>query len=134
MLDSLTGQPAFVLGRRWDVLAWNRAAEAVYGAYGRLEGDERYTLHLVFADRDHRRLLVDWEVAARASLAMFRADCARYAGDPDFKRLVAHLTRLSPEFAQWWRAHWRAKNVSTTRPPGGCFSNIRASAWATRRI
>jgi len=102
MLDSLTGQPAFVLGRRWDVLAWNRAAEVVFGPYGRLEGDERNTLHLVFADPDHRRLLVDWEVVARASLAMFRADCARYAGDPDFERLVARLTRLSPEFAQWW--------------------------------
>jgi MmyB-like transcription regulator ligand binding domain len=52
--------------------------------------------------RYHRRLLIDWEAVARASLAMFRADCARYAGDPDFERLVARLTRLSPEFAQWW--------------------------------
>ena len=102
MLDSLTGQPAYVLGRRWDVLAWNRAAEVVYGPYGRLEGDERNTLHLVFADPHHRRLLVDWEAVARASLAMFRADCARYAGDPDFERLVGRLTHLSPEFAQWW--------------------------------
>lgn len=101
-LDSLTGQPAFVLGRRWDVLAWNRAAEVVYGPYGRLEGDERNALHMVFADPNHRRLLVDWEVVARASLAMFRADCARYAGDPDFERLVARLTSLSPEFARWW--------------------------------
>ncbi len=74
----------------------------VFGQYGRLEGDERNTLHMVFADPDHRRLLVDWEALARASLAMFRADCARYAGDPDFERLVARLTRLSPEFAQWW--------------------------------
>ncbi len=102
MLDSLTGQPAFVLGRRWDVLAWNRAADVVYGPYGRLEGDERNMLHLVFVDPDHRRLVVDWEAVARFSLAMFRADCARYAGDPDFERLVARLTRLSPEFAQWW--------------------------------
>jgi transcriptional regulator with XRE-family HTH domain len=102
MLDSLTGQAAFVLGRRWDILAWNRAAEVVFGPYGRLEGDERNTLHMVFADPDHRRLLVDWEAVARASLAMFRADCARYAGDPDFERLVALLTRLSPGFAQWW--------------------------------
>jgi transcriptional regulator with XRE-family HTH domain len=102
MLDSLTAQPAFVLGRRWDVLAWNRAAEVVYGPYGRLEGDERNMLHMVFADLDHRRLLVDWEAVARSSLAMFRADCARYAGDPDFERLVARLTRLSPEFARWW--------------------------------
>lgn len=102
MLDSLTSQPAYVLGRRWDVLAWNRAAEIVYGPYGRLEGDERNALHLVFVDPDHRRLLVDWEAVARASLAMFRADCARYAGNPDFERLVARLTRLSPEFARWW--------------------------------
>src|ERR1700728_2823820 len=47
MLDSLTGQPAFVFGRRWDVLAWNRAAEVIYGPYERLEGDERNMLHLV---------------------------------------------------------------------------------------
>ena len=102
MLDSLTGQPAYILGRRWDVLAWNRAADVVYGSYGRLEGDERNALHLVFVDPDHRRLLVDWEAVARASLAMFRADCARYAGDPEFERLTARLIRLSPEFAQWW--------------------------------
>ena len=102
MLDGLTGQPAFVLGRRRDVLAWNHAAQAVYGPYERLEGDERNALHLLFADPDHRRLLVDWESVARASLAMFRADCARHVGDPDFERLVAHLTRLSPEFARWW--------------------------------
>ena len=81
MLDSLVGQPAFVLGRRWDVLAWNKAADAVFGPYERLEGDERNALHLTFADPDHRHLLVDWEAVARASLAMFRADCARYAGD-----------------------------------------------------
>src|SRR3984893_12738946 len=36
MLESLTGQPAYVLGRRWDVLAWNRAAEVLFGDYGKL--------------------------------------------------------------------------------------------------
>ena len=102
MLDSLTGQPAFVLGRRWDILAWNRAAVAVFGDYERLEGDERNSLHMLFANARHRRLLLDWEAVARASLAMFRADSARHAGDPAFTRLVASLTRLSPEFAAWW--------------------------------
>jgi hypothetical protein len=38
----------------------------------------------------------------KGSIAMFRADCERYAGDPDFERLVTRLTRLSPEFARWW--------------------------------
>jgi transcriptional regulator with XRE-family HTH domain len=102
MLDSLTGQPALVLGRRWDILAWNRAADAIYGPYARLSGDDRNMLHLVFADPDHRRLLVDWEAVAKSAIAMFRGDYARYAGDADFERLVARLTRLSPEFAAWW--------------------------------
>ncbi|WP_370881923.1 helix-turn-helix transcriptional regulator [Labrys wisconsinensis] len=105
MLESLTGQPAYVLGRRWDVLAWNRAAVALFGDYGRLEGDERNAMHLVFADPEHRRLLVDWAELASASLGMFRADSARYAGDPDFARLVARLMQASPEFRAWWPRH-----------------------------
>ena len=112
MLDSLTGQPAYVLGRRWDILAWNAAADAVFGPYGRLQGDARNTLHLLFADPDHRRLLTDWEAVARGSLAMFRADSARFAGDADFERLVALLTRLSPEFAAWWPRREVARPLS----------------------
>jgi transcriptional regulator with XRE-family HTH domain len=44
MLDSMAGQPSYVVGRRWDVLAWNRAAVAVFGDYGRLHGDARNTI------------------------------------------------------------------------------------------
>ncbi|AYG60326.1 helix-turn-helix transcriptional regulator [Rhizobium jaguaris] len=102
MLASLTSQPAYVLGRRWDVLAWNSAAVALFGDYGLLQGDARNTVHRVFTDPAHRKLLVDWEIVAANSLAMFRADSARYAGDPDFERLIATLTQASPEFRAWW--------------------------------
>lgn len=105
MLDSLTGQPAMVLGRRWDILTANRAAEVLFGDYGELEGDERNTVHMLFANERHRRLLVDWQPLARMSLAMFRADSARYAGDPDFERLIALLKKASPEFRRWWPKH-----------------------------
>ena len=102
MLVSLTGQPAYILGRRWDVLAWNSAAVAIFGDYGLLQGDARNTIYRVFTDPAHRRLLVDWESVAATSLAMFRADSARYAGDPDFERLITTLMRDSPEFRAWW--------------------------------
>jgi transcriptional regulator with XRE-family HTH domain len=105
LLESLVGQPAYVLGRRWDVLAWNKAAAAVFGDYAKLDGDARNSVHMVFANPAHRRLLVDWDALARAALATFRADSARYAGDPDFERLIALLTRLSPEFRDWWPKH-----------------------------
>ncbi|RFB77981.1 helix-turn-helix transcriptional regulator [Methylovirgula sp. 4M-Z18] len=112
MLASLAGQPAHILGRRWDVLAWNRAAEIVFGDYARLDGDARNIMHLVFADPDHRRLLLDWEELATTALASFRADSARYAGDQDFERLIATLMRASPEFRAWWPKHEVARPFS----------------------
>jgi len=105
MLDSLTGQPAYVLGRRWDILAWNRAAAMLFGDYAALEGDRRNIMHMLFADHQHRRLLVDWDILAPTTLAMFRADSARYAGDPDFERLIEALARSSAEFRDWWPKH-----------------------------
>lgn len=101
-LASLTIQPAYVMGRRWDVLAWNPAAAAVFGDYGALEGDARNIMHLLFTDENHRRLLVDWEDLARAALGRFRAESAKYIGDPDFERLIARLTAASPQFRAWW--------------------------------
>ena len=105
MLSSMAGQPAYVLGRRWDVLAWNRAAEVVFGDYSRLEGDKRNIMYLVFVDPAHRRLIVDWNELASSALAMFRADSARYTGDQDFERLITMLKSTSVEFRTWWVKH-----------------------------
>ncbi|XAH25861.1 helix-turn-helix transcriptional regulator [Xylophilus sp. GW821-FHT01B05] len=105
MLESMTGQPAYVLGRRWDVLAWNHAAEAVFGDYDLLQGDERNIMHMVFANPDHRRKVVDWGIMAPIALANFRADSVRFAGDPDFERLITLLSSKSPEFRASWSKH-----------------------------
>ncbi len=105
MLESMTAQPAYVTGWRWDLLAWNAASAAVFGDYSRLKDDARNIMHLVFADEDHRRLLTDWEPLARVTLATFRADTARYAGHPDLDRLIATLNDKSPEFRDWWPRH-----------------------------
>lgn len=104
MLDGLAVQPAFVLGWRWDILAWNRPAELVVGLHLGFGADRPNVLELVFSDLG-RALFVDWEKVARGMLATFRADCARHIGDADFKVLVARLTRTSPEFASWWPQH-----------------------------
>ena len=115
MLDSLVGQPAYVLGRRWDVLAWNRAAELLWGDYWKLEGDERNIMHMLFANPAHRSRLVDWEELAAMSLAMFRADSARYAGDPDFERLIGTLMKVSTEFRAWWPRQDVSRLVSSKK-------------------
>jgi transcriptional regulator with XRE-family HTH domain len=102
MLDSLTSQPALVTGRRWDILAWNRASAAVFGDYGGLDGDRRNSLALLFTNAEHRAMLADWPSIAARALATFRADYAPYRGDPDFERLIAKLSAASAEFREWW--------------------------------
>lgn len=105
MLHALTDQPAYILGRRWDVLCWNRAAEVVFGDYSKLAGDERNSLYMLFSDPDHRRLLVDWRELAAIAVGMFRAENAGRAGDPDYDRLVGLLSARSPEFREFWQKH-----------------------------
>ncbi|MCG6207467.1 helix-turn-helix transcriptional regulator [Rhodopseudomonas sp. HC1] len=105
MLESMDRQPAYVLGRRWDILAWNPAAAAVFGDYGRLQGDARNIMHMVFANPEHRAKVVDWEVMAPIALANFRADSVRFAGDPDFDRLITFLRATSSEFEALWSRH-----------------------------
>ncbi len=105
MLKSMETQPAYVTGWRWDLLAWNQAAVAVFGDYSLLPPDERNVMHNVFANPAHRRLLMDWEKIAPVTLATFRADTARFAGHPDHERLVATLSEKSPEFRAWWSRH-----------------------------
>ncbi len=114
MVDGLAGQPAFVLGWRWDILTWNRAAELVIGPYSELSSGKPNVLELLFSDLA-RGLFVDWESVARGALATFRADCAQHIGDPDFEAMVARLTRVSPEFASWWPQYDVAHRLAGTK-------------------
>ena len=43
-------QPAYVTGRRWDVLVWNKAAEEIF-AFSRLPEEDRNILILILTDR-----------------------------------------------------------------------------------
>jgi len=105
MLHSLTDQPAYILGRHWDVLCWNRASEVVFGDYSKLPGEERNSLYMLFGNPDHRRLLVDWHDLAPVAVRMFRAENAGVAGDPEYDHFVARLMARSPEFRYFWERH-----------------------------
>ncbi len=105
MLDHNGAMPAFVMGRRWDVLAWNQAARAFFFDFEQLPADERNLVWLCFTNSALRSLIVDWPTRARDVLARFRADYGRHAGDSHFVELIERLNSASPEFAQWWPRH-----------------------------
>ncbi len=104
LLDSLSATPAQVLGRRYDLLAANAVARQVFALSG-LPPHPRNFVWALFTDAAQRRSYPLWEAVAQQVLAQFRADSARYPGDPWFTELIGDLHRASPEFRAWWPRH-----------------------------
>lgn len=106
VLDALPTSPAFVKTLTWDVVAWNRAADAVFG-YGSVPANERNILRRIFGARGRLTNGIDWEKVARFVVAAFRADAARTSASAearaDIDALVRELSERSPEFAAFWR-------------------------------
>jgi transcriptional regulator with XRE-family HTH domain len=105
MIESLDPSPAFVIGRRWDYLAWNRAACALFGDFDSMPASARNHVWALFTDPVRREMMADWEASARLCAAKFRADHARYIDDPAFEELVQALKDASREFCKFWRRH-----------------------------
>ncbi len=102
LIAAMEPAPAYVLGPRWEYLAWNRAQSRLYPAIDRLPPERRNLLWVVFAEPDARELIVEWEEQARRIMAEFRAGTAAVRADPRVAQLVARLVAASTEFATWW--------------------------------
>jgi len=105
VIEKLGPNPAFVLGRRWDYLAYNRAACALFGDLDSIPPAIRNHVWLTFMDPTRREMFTDWERSARLCAAKLRADSARHLGDPSFDELVQALRKSSPEFCRAWKRH-----------------------------
>jgi transcriptional regulator with XRE-family HTH domain len=105
LIENFGPNPAYILGRRWDYLAWNAAAAALLGDLGAVPRAARNHAWLTFTDPARREMFTDWERSSRTLVGKFRADSARHLGDPSFESLIAALRRSSPEFARAWERH-----------------------------
>jgi transcriptional regulator with XRE-family HTH domain len=105
MLDDLNPDPACVIGRRWDYLAWNRAADGVFGISEASPPHAHNVIWRFFTDSTMREQFSHWEQMARGILAEFRAASARYPGDVWFEELIEDLHQASPDFRLWWSHH-----------------------------
>lgn len=102
LLDTLQFSPALIKTATWDVLAWNRAAAAVFTDYSLLPTSQRNILKLMFLNPGARARQDDWESMARFIVATFRADAVRAGAASQVSRLVEELCSQSPEFAMFW--------------------------------
>lgn len=102
VLDGMPLLPAYVADIRFDVLAHNAAATALFGPrFG--TGTTANTARALFLDEQVRTLQLDWERIARETVGNLRANLARYPADGRLREVIAGLRRDSADFARWWQ-------------------------------
>jgi transcriptional regulator with XRE-family HTH domain len=116
LLAAMNEVPALIVGRRNDVLAWNRVGHALLA--GHLDfaapddpGTRPNMSRLIFIDAHTRGLYCNWDTKARAVVGNLRVMTARNPGDAGLAALVGELAIESTEFATMWAEH-------TVRPCG----------------
>ena len=126
LLDAFGDTPAILLGRRSDVLAWNRTGHALFAGHLDADGPDRAgtrpnTARLVFLDPNTRELYgADWPRKARDAVGKLRMTVGEYPDDPQLAALIGELTMGSPEFARLWAEHrvraWDLAEYTMTHP------------------
>ncbi|MGW1741142.1 helix-turn-helix domain-containing protein [Nocardia sp. NPDC001965] len=104
-LEALTAVPAYIIGRRLDILAWNDLARLLIADFPALPATERNMARLVFLDEASRDLYPDWRTKARDTVANLRYDAGRHPDDPQLASLVGELSLASSEFRHLWAEH-----------------------------
>ncbi|WP_433178230.1 helix-turn-helix transcriptional regulator [Actinoallomurus sp. CA-150999] len=105
MLETLSHVPAFILGRRTDVLASNHLARTVLTDFEALPATRRNLALYYLLDPQARERVGDWDKIAAETVAILRLEAARYPGDRRLADLIGELTRHCPEFSTWWNDH-----------------------------
>jgi transcriptional regulator with XRE-family HTH domain len=104
-LQALAGVPAYVVGRRLDVLAWNEPARLLIADFPTLPTTERNMARLVFLDDAAKDLYPDWVSKARDTVSNLRFDAGRHPDDPQLANLVGELSLGSDDFRRLWADH-----------------------------
>ncbi len=108
LLDALAeATPAIVLGRRGDVLAWNRTGHALFAehldfAAPESAGTRPSIPRMFFLDPLTRELHRNWDELARVHVAYLRLTAGRFPGDARLAGLIGELTMHDDRFAALW--------------------------------
>lgn len=115
LLAQLEPNPAYLLDRCWNIVAWNDAESRLFPRLLTMSDATPNLLELVFLDDELYGLMADHDLEQARLVSQFRSHCADWPDDPDIERIVATLRRSSTAFADLWEARDVAPFVSTRR-------------------
>jgi transcriptional regulator with XRE-family HTH domain len=103
LLDQLDPNPAYIVNRRFDIVAWNRGCAALFEDLQRLPPERRNVLWLTFTSPAARTMSDDWERDAVHTVGLFRAQLGQDVSAADVAELVGRLEQESEDFRRIWR-------------------------------
>ncbi|GGP61599.1 helix-turn-helix transcriptional regulator [Saccharothrix coeruleofusca] len=104
MLEMMGDMPVFVMGRRTDVLAWNRLAGALY-SFEELPRSMHNAVCYTFLNPAARTFYRDWHRIAAETVAFLRLDAGRHPEDERLTALVEELSVKDEVFRKLWAQH-----------------------------
>lgn len=106
MVEAVDSGPAMLLGRRLDILAWNRLYCAYFGELDEMPQEQRNSARLVFlSDLCKRSLGEDWQASACTNVGYLRLEAGLHPNDPQLSALIGELSIKSEEFRTLWAQH-----------------------------
>lgn len=120
LLDTLSLQPALILGHRTDILASNTLARALFADFEKFPAKHRNYVRWIMLDEDARVLFLDWEEQARNAVEALRLEAAMMPNDHGLQQLIGELSLASAEFQRWWserRVYQRTYGTKHLRHP-----------------
>ncbi|MET8274942.1 helix-turn-helix transcriptional regulator [Streptomyces sp. NPDC005146] len=105
LLETMRPNPAYVVSRSMDLLAWNPGGLALYAGLADWPAKQRNLARYLFLHPTARELFPDWETQVRTCVAGLRAQAGTNPDAPDLTHLVGELLLKSPDFAKLWERY-----------------------------
>lgn len=108
LLEHMTDIAAFVVNARYDVIAWNSLAAALFEDFSAVPRARRNLIYRHFLHPDPAARHYGMSGAAefgRLAVGQLRTAASRYPTDPQIQAMVKTLSKYSAEFADLWDDH-----------------------------
>lgn len=94
-------EPCYLLDLTWQVLAWNRGAEALFTGWLDVEAAPNM-MQFMFRHPLARTLVDNWEARARRIVAELRSDAIHYPNDTTLNAFVQQMIDSNRDFRDFW--------------------------------
>ncbi|MEV6350227.1 helix-turn-helix transcriptional regulator [Actinoplanes sp. NPDC051851] len=102
LLDAMTEVPAFVRNDRFEILAANALARALYAPIFAAPYQPPCTARFIFLSPEAHTFYPRWEQVARDAVGALRVATGRNPDDQGLMSLIGELSMRSDAFRTWW--------------------------------